>query len=106
MIHLKKFNEMKFQDRFDYDRIILILKKTKGWGFGIISSIDEFENNQEYFLNPQNEDEYAEQFHIFLTDKINGSLRGKFINNPSINFGNFRGQPHLNKPSNWYGKST
>jgi hypothetical protein len=53
MKYLSTFNEMNYPDQFDYDRIISILKKTHGWGFGIIDSIDEFESNEEYFKNPQ-----------------------------------------------------
>ena len=45
---IKRFFEM-YEDRFDYDKILKTLKDTYGWGFGVISSIDEFESNDEYF---------------------------------------------------------
>ena len=67
MRHIKKFNEM-FEEKYDYEHIIRILKKSHGWGFGIISSIDDFESS-EYFKDPLDDNYYAEQFHIYLTDK-------------------------------------
>lgn len=106
MKHLKKFNEMNYQDKFDYDRIILILKKTHGWGFGIISSIDEFENNSEYFLNPEDENDYAEQFHIFLTDKETGQLRGEFNNKHSLRLGKWKIGNQVASPVSIYNKLT
>ena len=99
MKHIKLFNEMKYQDKFDYDRIISILKNSHGWGFGVISSIDSFENNEEYFLNPQDNNDYAEQFHIYLTDQETGQLRGRFNNKTSL------GNQSANYPS-FYNKLT
>lgn len=106
MKHLKKFNEMNYQDKFDYDRIIQILKKSHGWGFGIISSIEEFEDNTEYFLSPQNDDEYAEQFHIFLTDRMTGRLRGQFRNDHSLRLGKWKIGNIVAAPVSIYNKLT
>jgi hypothetical protein len=110
MRHLKSFskhlNEMNYQDRFDYDHIISILKKTHGWGFGIISSIDEFEDNKEYFLNPIDDNDYAEQFHIFLTDKQTGQIRGQFQNKHSLRQGKWKLGIQVNNPTSFYNKLT
>jgi hypothetical protein len=74
---IKKFNEM-FSEKFDYKYILDILKNTHGWGNGILTEIDNFEENEEYFKNPIDENDYAEKFHIFLVDKFDGRLRGEF----------------------------
>ena len=66
---IKKFNEM-FEDRFDYSKIIRILKKSHGWGFGVISSVDSFESNDDYFLDPEDDNDYAEKFHITVRHPI------------------------------------
>lgn len=97
MKHIKLFNEMKYQDKFDYDRIISILKKSHGWGFGVISNIDSFEDNEEYFLNPEDNNDYAEQFHIYLTDMENGQLRGRFNNKTSLKNQSFNYPSFYNK---------
>jgi 8-oxo-dGTP diphosphatase len=99
-------NEMMYQDKFDYDHIISILKKTHGWGFGIVSSIDEFEDNEEYFLNPIDDNDYAEQFHIFLTDKETGQLRGQFQNKTSLRMGKWKTGIQVASPVSIYNKLT
>lgn len=86
---IKKFNEM-FEDRYDYDRIISILKKTHGWGFGIINNIDDFEANPEYFSDPIDDNDYAEKLHIYLTDLETGQLRGRFNNKQSLTQGKWK----------------
>lgn len=106
MKNIKYFNEMNYQDSFDYDQIINTLKKTHGWGFGIISYTDEFESNSEYFLNPQNENEYIEQFHIFLTDKTTGQLRGEFNNKHSLRLGKWKTGIQVAAPVSIYNKLT
>ena len=100
---IKKFFEM-FEEKFDYDRIIRILKKTYGWGLGVVTSIDEFETNTEYFLNPQNDDEYIEQFNIFLTDKTKNRLRGDFRNDHSLRLGKWKLGIQVDKPTSIYNK--
>lgn len=77
MDYIKSFNEM-YEDKFDYDKIIRVLRKTHGWGMGVLTSVDSFESNEEYFLNPENDEEYISQFHIYLTDMQSGRLRGEF----------------------------
>jgi hypothetical protein len=77
MKYLKNFSEM-YEDKYDYNYIISILKKSHGWGMGVLSSIDEFEENDEYFLDPSDDNDYAEKFHIYLTDKQTGRLRSDF----------------------------
>ena len=85
MINIKRYNEMALT--FNYDNILSKLK-SHGWGMGSMTLTSEFESNSEYFLSPQNDDEYADQFHIYLTDKHYNRLRGDFqvtskIDNPS-----------------------
>lgn len=87
MKYLKKFIEM-YEDKYNYDHIISILKKSHGWGLGVISSIDEFENNSEYFLDPGDDNDYAEKFHIYLTDKKTGFMRGDYNRKYSIKANN------------------
>lgn len=97
MRKIKKFFEM-FENRYDYDRIITILKKTHGWGFGVINDFDEFESNEEYFLDPQDDNMYAEMFHIYLTDKQCGRLRGEHNNDSKLRVGLWKTGIHVNKP--------
>ena len=97
MRKIKKFFEM-FEDRYDYDRIITILKKTHGWGFGVINDIDEFESNEEYFLDPIDDNMYAEMFHIYLTDKKCGRLRGQYNNDSKLRVGRWKTGVQVNKP--------
>ena len=106
MKHLKLFNEMNYQDKFDYDRIISILKKCHGWGFGIINSIDEFESSDEYFLNPIDDNDYAEKFHIFLTDRQTGQLRGGIQNRSNLRLGKWKTGFQVNQPISIYNKLT
>ena len=78
---IKKFesfiNEM-YEDRFDYQNIIKYLKKTHGWGDGVLTYFDEFESNEDYFKNPQNDAEYSTQFNVYLTDLQAGRLKSEF----------------------------
>lgn len=105
MYKIRKFYEM-FKDKFDYDRIISIIKKTHGWGFGVINYMDEFESNKEYFLNPSDENDYAEQFHIYLTDRECGRLRGGFNNDPSLRLGKWKTGFQVNHPVSIYSQRT
>ena len=89
MNKINRFYEM-FEDKYDYDKIIKILKKTHGWGFGVINNIDEFESNSDYFLNPIDEHDYVEQFHIYLTDLQGKRLRGEFNNNTKLRTGRWK----------------
>lgn len=100
---IKKFYEM-FEDKFDYDKIIENLKKKYGWGLGVISHIDEFEQNSEYFLNPQDDFDYVDQFHIYLTDKNLNRLRGRFKNDPSLRLGKWKLGFQVDKPTSIYNK--
>jgi hypothetical protein len=89
-----------FEDKYDYDKIIRILKKVHGWGFGIITNIDEFESNTDYFSNPMDENDYAEQFHIYLTDLKCKRLRGEFNNDTKLRTGKWKiGMPVYNPVS-------
>ena len=97
MRKIKKFNEM-FEDKYDYDKIIRMLKKTHGWGLGIMNNIEDFESNEEYFLNPIDENDYSEQFHIYLTDLKHNRLRGQLDNNPSLRVGKWKIGPIVAKP--------
>lgn len=98
---IKKFFEM-FEEKYDYDKIIRIIKKTHGWGFGIINKIDDFETNNEYFKDPIDEHDYVEQFHIYLTDLECGRLRGEFNNDPKLRLGRWKTGIQVNKPISIY----
>lgn len=80
MKYLKRFEDVQ---SFDYDYILRILRKNHGWGNGCSNYFSQFENNSEYFLSPQDSNEYAEQCHVFLTDLQTGRLRGAFTKEPS-----------------------
>ena len=86
-MRIKRFNEMQ-ENVFNYDHIIRILKKSHGWGgAGALAQVDDFESNKEYYLNPDNDNDYAEQFHIYLTDMETGQLRGEFNNDTLMRVG-------------------
>ena len=101
---IKRFNEM-MEDKYDYERIIKELKG-RGWGFGIISSVDDFEENDQYFFNPNNDDDYAEQFHVYLTDLQTGQLRGEFNNKTSLKTGKWQHGIQVNTPVSIYNQRT
>lgn len=104
MKHLKYFEDV---NGFDYEYILRILKKNHGWGNGSVSYFDDFENNPEYFLNPQDSNDYAEQFHIYLTDSQNGRLRNTFTKNPSgLRPGVWKMSTPVYKPNSFYNKLT
>ncbi len=88
-----------FEDKYDYDKIIRMLKKTHGWGFGVIQSIDDFESNVEYFIDPVDENDYVEQFHIYLTDLKCGRLRGQFNNDSKLRVGHWNKGIQVSKPT-------
>ncbi len=96
-MRIKKFNEM-FEEKYDYDKIISILKKTHGWGFGVLQSIDAFESDDEYFKDPIDDNDYAEQFHIYLTDLETGRLRGQINRDSKIRVGLWNKQISVNNP--------
>lgn len=98
-------NEM-LEDKFDYDVIIKIMKGTYHWGFGVISYIDDFEANPEYFLNPEDNNDYANQFHIYLSDMETGQLRGTFQNKHKLNLGKWRLGTQVANPVSIYSKVT
>ncbi len=77
-----KFFE-NFNSNYDYDMILRIMKKVHGWGNGCSQYFDDFENNGDYFKNPEDSHLYANEFHVFLTDLQTGRLRGQFHKVPS-----------------------
>lgn len=97
MNKIKKFFEM-FEDKYDYDKIIRMTKKSHGWGFGVINKIDGFEDNEEYFKDPIDENDYVEQFHIYLTDLECGRLKGGFINDRNLRVGHWNKGVEVNSP--------
>jgi len=103
MKRIKKFNEMS-GDKFNYDHIIRTMQKNHGWGNGWVTQTSDFESNSEYFLNPQNDNEYAEQFHIYLTDLQTGQMRGGFQNKHNLRLGKWRLGTQVDRPVNWYSK--
>lgn len=99
---IKKFNEM-FEDKYDYKSILNYLTN-KGWGIGILSYLDDFESNSDYFESPQHERDYAEQFHVYLVDLFDNRLRGKFNNTQSLRLGKWKTGVQVNKPVSIYNK--
>jgi hypothetical protein len=97
MNRIKKFFEM-FKDKYDYDKIIRMIKKSHGWGFGVINKIDDFEDNEEYFKDPIDENDYVEQFHIYLTDLECNRLKGGFINDRNLRVGHWNKGVEVNNP--------
>lgn len=100
---IKSFFEWK-DFGFDYERILRILKKTYGWGNGVLASVDDFESDEEYFLNPKDDDQYVEQFNIYLTDKNLNRLRNKFNNNQSLRLGKWKTGFQVENPTSIYNK--
>ena len=88
-MRIKKFFEM-FTKSYDYETILRILKKTHGWGQGSMDLLDDFESNEEYFMDPIDEHDYVEQFHIFLTDAECGRLRGEMNKDFSLRQGKWK----------------
>lgn len=108
MKRLKRFNEnlLGYDNKFNYDHIIRTMVKTHGWGNGCIDYVNDFESNSEYFLNPQNDNEYAEQFNIYLTDLQTGQLRGQLQNKHNLRQGKWKLGTQVNRQVNWYSKLT
>jgi len=102
---IKKFYEM-LDNEYDYENIITILRKTYGWGTGIYGLIDQFETNDEYFKEPIDDNDYSEQFNIFLTDYIAGRLRGEMYRNHSLRLGKWRIGIPVATPTSIYNKLT
>jgi len=100
---IRKFNEW-LEDRYDYTRIIRILRKSHGWGMGVMTHIDDFESNPEYFKDPEDDNDYVEQFHIYLTDLETGQLRGQFQNKQALRVGNWQHGVQVNRPVSIYNK--
>ena len=104
MKYLKYFEQTT---NFDYDYILRILKKNHGWGNGCSNYFEQFENNSDYYLNPQDSNEYAEQFHIFMTDLNTGRLRGTFAKTPSgLRPGKWKMSTPVYNPTSIYNKLT
>jgi hypothetical protein len=101
---IKKFFEM-FKS-YDYEKIINILNKSHGWGLGISNNIDDFENNEEYFKDPVDDNDYSEQFHIYLTDLQSGRLKGEMNRNFSLKTGKWRLGIPVFSPTSIYNKLT
>lgn len=81
MKYLKYFEELN--NYYDYDLILKIIKSEHGFGNGSSQYFDDFENNAEYFLNPEDSHDYAIKFIIFLKDLQSARLRGEFSKTPS-----------------------
>lgn len=97
-MRIKKFFEFFESEKFDYDKILRMIRKIHGWGFGVINYIDDFESNEEYYKNPIDANDYVEQFHIYLTDLQSKKLRGSFDKRPILNTGQWKIGPIVNKP--------
>jgi len=92
---MKNLETFESFNGFNYDRILSILRKVHGWGNSCNQQIKEFESS-EFFKNPIDNNDYVEQFHIFLTDK--------FIEhgNDSLKVGKWRGQGVVQRPVSIY----
>lgn len=86
---IKRFFEF-LSKNFDYDEIFRLLGKTHGWGVGSFQEIENFENDDEYYKDPTDENDYVEQFHIYLTDKETNRMRGKSHRNDSLRVGKWQ----------------
>lgn len=106
MRRIRRFNEFLESSEFDYDRIIKMMKKIHNWGLGIVSSIEDFEKNDEYFKQPIDENDYVEQFHIYLTDLEGGRLRNQFNNNTKLRVGKWKIGPIVNHPNSIWSQRT
>ena len=102
-MRIKKFFEM-YEEKYDYRKILRVLKDRFGWGLGVITFIDEFESNDEYFLNPQSEDDYIIQFDRFLKDKRINRIVGKFNNTHPILLGKWKMDYEVTRPESIYNK--
>ena len=100
---LKRVNEM-LNNKFDYDKIINILKKSHGWGFGTINFTEDFESNDLYYIDPVDDNDYVEQFHIFLTDLETGRMRGQFRNEHGLKLGRWKMGIPVESPTSIYNK--
>ncbi len=92
------------EDMFDYEKILRTLKNSYGWGLGVITSIDEFESNEEYFLDPKSEEDYIDQFNVYLKDKQVGKERGKLDSTPSLRLGKWKLGYQVDKPTSIYNR--
>ena len=61
--------------------------------------MDDFEDNEEYFKDPVDDNDYVEQFHIYLTDLECGRLRGDFNNDRNLRVGHWNKGVQVNKPN-------
>lgn len=102
MIKIKKFFEMNHN--FDYEKVLKLLRGNYGWGMGSMINVEDFEDNEEYFKNPSNEDEYVDQFHSYLTDLKHGELRDKFRNRTSLRVGEWQRGVRVIRPTSIYNK--
>lgn len=100
---IKRFFEM-FEDKYDYTKIVDILRNNYGWGNGIIASIDDFESNDQYFTFPDTDDEYAEEFNIYLKDVQVGRMRGKLNTTPALRLGKWKLGYQVDNPVSIYNK--
>jgi hypothetical protein len=100
---IKKLNEM-MDDVYDYSNIINIMKKRYHWGFGVMNFFEDFESNPEYFQSPKGDDNYADEFNIFLKDLQTGNMRGGFQNRQSLRPGEWNTGIKVNRPESIYNK--
>lgn len=96
MHHMKLFEE--FQD-FDFEKIIRILRKNHGWGIGILCRIDDFESDENYYKSPMDENDYVEQFNIYLNDLESNRLKGTLNKDASLKVGNWNKSVQVLKPN-------
>lgn len=104
MKYLKFFEELV---NYDYDFILRILRKNHGWGNASANYFMQFEKDNEYFLNPQDSNDYANQFHVFFTDLQSGRLRGTFHKEPSgLRLGTWKTSISVKSSTSIYNKLT
>jgi hypothetical protein len=100
---IKRFYEM-YEEKYNYDKILKSLKKTYGWGIGVINQIDNFESNDEYFENPIDDDDYIIKFNVYLNDLKTGKMRGQFNNTHALRLGKWKTGHQVDNPTSIYNK--
>lgn len=93
MKNLKTFEA--FGNGYNYERILSTLRKVHRWGNSCRQYLKEFETS-EYFKDPIDNNDYVEQFNIFLSDKF--FKKG----NNSLKVGQWRRQPTITRPTSIY----
>lgn len=104
MFKIKRFNEI-YTNVYNYEHVTKLIK-SHGWGMGSIQFTNEFEENSEYFKDPIGDNDYAEQFHIYLTDKKFNRVRTGLNRNYPLRVGKWQMGTQVTEPVSFYNKLT